>query len=266
VSATSSTEQRPLAGRCALVTGGTRGLGWEIAQAYAAAGAAVVVSSRGAEATEAAATRLREAGHEALGVPCHVGHWDAVDRLAHAAEAWKGGVDVLVNNAGMAPVYERLSDVGEDLFDKVVAVNLKGPFRLCALLGEAMQARGRGAIINVSSTGAVRPTADIVPYAAAKAGLNAMTAALAGALGPQVRVNGLMPGPFLTDISEHWDPERFGRLSRSMPLRRGGQPSEIAGAALYLASDAASFTTGAILPVDGGVQWSMADTGEAAHD
>lgn len=255
-----------LEGRVALVTGGTRGLGWEIAQAYAAAGAAIVVASRDAGACDSAAARLRDAGADAIGIACHVGRWDDVDRLATAAEAWKGGVDVLVNNAGMAPAYDRLSDIGEALWDKVIAVNLKGPFRLCAVIGEAMQARGRGSIINVSSTGAVRPTADIVPYAAAKAGLNAMTAALAGALGPRVRVNGLMPGPFLTDISEHWDPDRFGRLARTMPLRRGGRPSEIAGAALYLASDAASFTTGAIVPVDGGVQWSMADTGDADHD
>jgi NAD(P)-dependent dehydrogenase (short-subunit alcohol dehydrogenase family) len=255
-----------LEGRTALVTGGTRGLGWEIAQAYATAGAAVVVSSRGEEACEAAAAQLRASGAQAIGVPAHVGRWDEVDRLAAAAEAWRDGVDVLVNNAGMAPLYERLSDVSESLWDKTIAVNLKGPFRLSALIGEAMQARGAGCIINVSSTGAVRPTSDIVPYAAAKAGLNAMTAALAGALGPQVRVNCLMPGPFRTDIAAHWDQQRFERLSRTFPLRRAGAPSELAGAALYLASDAASFTTGAVIPVDGGMQWSMADTGEAAHD
>jgi NAD(P)-dependent dehydrogenase (short-subunit alcohol dehydrogenase family) len=252
--------------RVALVTGGTRGLGWRIAQAYGAAGAAVVVSSRGQDACDRAAAELRAAGAEAIGVACHVGRWDAVDHLAATAEAWKGGVDVLVNNAGMAPLYERLSDVGEELWDKVIAVNLKGPFRLSALIGEAMQARGRGVILNVSSTGAVRPTSDIVPYAAAKAGLNAMTSALAGALGPQVRVNCVMPGPFHTDISEHWNQDHFTRLARTFPLRRGGQPDEIVGAALWLASDASSFTTGAVIPIDGGGQWSQAVTGEAAHD
>jgi len=251
-----------LDGRVALVTGGTRGLGWEIAQAYAAAGAAVIVSSRGADACADAERALREAGAQALGVPCHAGRWDEVDALARTAEAWRGGVDVLVNNAGMAPLYDKLSDVGEDLWDKVVAVNLKGPFRLSALIGEAMKARGRGAIINVSSTGAIRPTQDIVPYAAAKAGLNALTAGFAGALGPEVRVNCIMPGPFLTDISEHWDKAAFERHARTFPLRRGGRPDEIVGMALYLASDAASFTTGAIIPVDGGVQWSQAGTGD----
>lgn len=255
-----------LDGRVALVTGATRGLGREIAFAYAAAGAAVVVSSRGRDACDAAAQELRATDAEAIGIACHVGRWDEVERLAREAEAWKGGVDVLVNNAGMAPTYERLSDVTEALWDKTIAVNMKGPFRLSALIGEAMQARGRGSIINVSSTGAVRPTHDIVPYAGAKAGLNAMTAALAGALGPQVRVNCLMPGPFLTDIAAHWDKDRFARLSRTFPLRRGGRPEEIVGAALYLASDASSFTTGAVIPIDGGVQWSQADTGDAEHE
>ena len=98
-----------------------------------------------------------------------------------------------------------------------------------------------------------------MPYSAAKAGLNAMTAGLAGALGPEVRVNCIMPGPFLTDISAHWDHAAFGALARTFPLRRGGQPEEIVGLALYLASDASSFTTGAVIPVDGGGQWSLAE-------
>ena len=254
-----------LDGRVALVTGGTRGLGWEIAHTFAAAGAAVIVSSRHEQACEEAAAALRDAGAEATGIPCHVGHWHEVDRLARAAEEWRGGVDVLVNNAGMSPLYEHLSDVTEELWDKVIGVNLKGPFRLSTLIGEAMKARGRGSIINVSSTGAVRPTHDIVPYSAAKAGLNAMTAGLAEALGPEVRVNCIMPGPFLTDISSHWDHEVFASTARTFPLRRGGQPQEISGAALYLASDSSSFTTGATITVDGGAQWSQARTGDAAH-
>jgi NAD(P)-dependent dehydrogenase (short-subunit alcohol dehydrogenase family) len=252
-----------LDGRVALVTGATRGLGWEITRALAGAGASVVVSSRHADACEETAARLREAGVEALGVQCHVGHWAEVEQLAQTAEAWKGGVDVLVNNAGMSPRYESLADVTEELWDKVIGVNLKGPFRLCALIGEAMKERGRGSIINVSSTGAIRPTADIVPYAAAKAGLNAMTAGLAGALGPEVRVNGIMPGPFLTDIATHWDQAAFAAAARSFPSRRGGRPEEIAGAALYLASDAASFTSGTIIAVDGGAQWSHVGTGDS---
>lgn len=254
-----------LDGRVALVTGGTRGLGWEIAQTFAAAGATVIVSSRDAGSCKAAAEMLCEQGAESIGFPCHVGRWTEVDELAEAAEAWKGGVDVLVNNAGMSPLYERLSDVSEALWDKVIGVNLKGPFRLSALIGEAMKERGHGSIINVSSTGAVRPTHDIVPYSAAKAGLNAMTAGLAGALGPEVRVNCIMPGPFLTDISAHWDQQKFTALARTFPSRRAGRPEEIIGAALYLASDAASFTTGAVIPIDGGAQWGQAGTGDSAE-
>ena len=154
----------------------------------------------------------------------------------------------------------------EELFDKVVAVNLKGPFRLCALVGERMVAGDGGSIINVSSTGAVRPTADIVPYSAAKAGLNALTVGFAHALGPKVRVNAIMPGPFLTTISQAWDMEALAERTRTFPLRRAGLADEIAGAALYLAGDASSYTTGSILTVDGGAQWSMPGTGDAASE
>jgi NAD(P)-dependent dehydrogenase (short-subunit alcohol dehydrogenase family) len=116
-----------------------------------------------------------------------------------------------------------------------------------------MVAAGRGSIINVSSSGSIRPTPAIVPYAAAKAGLNAMTEGLAAALGPAVRVNTLMAGPFYTDVSKHWDAEITEREQQRYALRRAGQPPEIIGAALYLASDASSFTTGATLRVDGGI-------------
>jgi NAD(P)-dependent dehydrogenase (short-subunit alcohol dehydrogenase family) len=148
----------------------------------------------------------------------------------------------------------------------VIGVNLKGPFRLAALVGERMVEAGRGSIINVSSTGAARPTGDIVPYAAAKAGVNAMTVGLAHAFGPNVRVNAVMPGPFLTTISKAWDMEVFAERARTFPMRRAGEAEEIAGAALYLASDASTYTTGTILTVDGGAQWSMAGTGEGAPE
>jgi NAD(P)-dependent dehydrogenase (short-subunit alcohol dehydrogenase family) len=168
-----------------------------------------------------------------------------------------GRVDVLVNNAGVSPLYSELADVTEELFDKVIAVNLKGPFRLAALVGERMAAGDGGSIINVSSTGAVRPTGDIVPYSAAKAGLNALTVGFAHALGPKVRVNAIMPGPFLTSISEAWDMDALAERTRTFPLRRAGLAEEIVGAALYLAGDASSYTTGSILTVDGGARWSM---------
>ena len=151
----------------------------------------------------------------------------------------------------------------EEHWDKVIAVNLKGPFRLSALVGERMAAGDGGSIINVSSTGSVRPTSDIVPYAAAKAGTNAMTVGLADALGPKVRVNVIMPGPFLTSISQGWDLKLLAERTTTHPLRRAGEPYEIVGAALYFASDASSFTSGAVLTVDGGAQWGMAGGGGA---
>ena len=125
-----------------------------------------------------------------------------------------------------------------------------------------MKADGGGSIVNVTSIGSVRPTHDILPYAAAKAGLNALTIGFADALGPEVRVNAVMPGPFLTDISRNWNHEAFAERARTFPLRRAGQPDEIAAAVLYFASRASSFTTGAVLPVDGGAQWSLAGGGD----
>jgi NAD(P)-dependent dehydrogenase (short-subunit alcohol dehydrogenase family) len=246
-----------LTGRVAVVTGATRGLGRAIAGAYAAAGAEVVVVSRKPEACEEVAAELCSRGARAVGHACHVGHWNEIDGLVDRIYCDFERVDVLVNNAGISPLYGRLSEVTEELWDKVVGVNLKGPFRLASLVGERMAERGRGSIINVSSTGAVRPTGDIVPYAAAKAGLNAMTVGLAHALGPAVRVNAIMPGPFLTTISQSWDMEMLAALTRTYPLRRAGHEHEIVGAALYLASDASSYTTGSILTVDGGAQWSL---------
>ncbi len=246
-----------LTGRVALVTGGTRGLGLAISRAFSSAGADVIVASRKADACREVAAELRSAGGRALGHACHVGRWDELERLVDAAYEEFGRVDVLVNNAGVSPRYSALADVTEELFDKVIAVNLKGPFRLCALVGERMAAGDGGSIINVSSTGAVRPTGDIVPYAAAKAGLNALTVGFAHALGPKVRVNAIMPGPFLTTISQAWDMDALARLTQTFPLRRAGLAEEIVGAALYLAGDASSYTTGSILTVDGGAQWGV---------
>jgi NAD(P)-dependent dehydrogenase (short-subunit alcohol dehydrogenase family) len=253
-----------LTGKIAVVTGGTRGLGLAMVRAFASAGAEVVVVSRKPDACDEVVAELRADGFKAIGCACHVGHWDELAPLVEGVYRDFGRIDVLVNNAGISPLYGRLSDVSEDLFDKVLSVNLKGPFRLAALVGERMVAAGGGSIINISSTGAVRPTSDIVPYAAAKAGVNAMTVGLAHAFGPTVRVNAVMPGPFLTTIARAWDMNVFAERARTFPMRRAGHSEEIVGAALYLASDASTYTTGSIITVDGGAQWSMAGTGESA--
>ncbi|PRZ42292.1 NAD(P)-dependent dehydrogenase (short-subunit alcohol dehydrogenase family) [Antricoccus suffuscus] len=240
--------------KIAVITGGSRGLGREMAFAFAEQGATVVVASRKEDSCIETAKEITAAtGATALGIGCHVGKWADCDRLASTVLERFGKIDVLVNNAGMSPLYDKLTDVSEELFNKVLDVNLKGPFRLSALVGEQMVSAGGGVIINVSSTGSVAPRGDIIPYAMAKSGLNAMTLGLARGFSPTVRVNGIMPGPFLTDISEAWDMEAFERRAQNdIPLQRGGQPGEIVGAALYLASDASSYTTGTIIKVDGG--------------
>jgi NAD(P)-dependent dehydrogenase (short-subunit alcohol dehydrogenase family) len=242
-----------LSGKVALVTGGSRGLGREMVLGLAAAGADVVVASRDLASCEKTAAEVRETtGRRALPVSAHVGRWEGLEALVDTVHAEFGRVDVLVNNAGMSPRYDTVADVSEVLFDKVLGVNLKGPFRLAALAGTRMAAGEGGSIINVSSTGAVRPRADIVPYAAAKAGLNAVTVGLAHAFGPTVRVNAIMAGTFLTDVSKAWDMEAFAKRAEAFAAKRGGEPEEIVGAALYLASDLSSYTTGSILTVDGG--------------
>jgi NAD(P)-dependent dehydrogenase (short-subunit alcohol dehydrogenase family) len=255
-----------LTGRVALITGGTRGLGRAIIQTLAGAGADIVLASRKQDACDAAAEELRGLGRRVLARACHVGRWDELDALVEAAYAEFGHVDVLVNNAGIAPTYPDPRSVTEELWDKTLAVDLKGPFRLTAVVGARMVAGEGGSIVNISSIGAVRPTHDILPYAAAKAGLNALTLGFADAYGPKVRVNAIMPGPFLTDISRNWNRAAFAERARTFPLRRAGTPSELAAAVLYFASDASSFTTGSILAVDGGAQWSLAGGGDQAAE
>ncbi len=220
----------------------------------AAAGAEVVVASRKLEACEEVAEQVRSGGGRALAVACHVGDWDDLEHLADAAYGTFGRVDVLVNNAGMSPPYGDVSEVSEQMWDKVLDVNLKGVFRLTALVGGRMKEQGQGSVLNVSSTGSIRPTPWIIPYAAAKAGVNALTEGFARALGPQVRVNCIMAGPFFTDVARHWDLGAFEEEARRRhALGRGGQPDEVVGAALYFASDASSYTSGAVLRVDGGI-------------
>ncbi len=244
-----------LTGKVALVTGGSRGLGREMVRAFAAAGADVVVASRKLENCVRVAEEVRALGRKALPVACHVGRWEEIDRLVDAAYQEFGRVDILVNNAGMSPLYPSLRDVSEDLFDKVLAVNLKGPFRLASMIGTRMAEGSGGVIINVTSVAAERPTPFEAPYAAAKAGLNTLTVAFAHAFGPKVRVNAIEAGPFATDVARYWDREAVENYVQSQAaLRRIGKPHEIVGTALYLASDASSFTTGAIVRVDGGMR------------
>jgi len=250
---TGAVRDEPLLGRVAVITGGSRGLGRSIADAFARAGADLVIASRNVDACKQAAKEIMATtGRTVVASQCHVGTWSDLDRLTETVYSHFADVDILVNNAGVSPLYPGLTQVGETLFDKVVAVNFRGPFRLCALFGERMKAAGRGSIINISSTASLYPTPRELPYAAAKAALNAVTIGFARELGPEVRVNTIIAGTFMTDISKAWDPDVFAQRAATFPLRRGGGPDEIVGAALYFASDASSYTTGASLVVDGG--------------
>jgi NAD(P)-dependent dehydrogenase (short-subunit alcohol dehydrogenase family) len=244
-----------MGGRVVVVTGGSRGLGRAMCEHFAAAGDAVVVASRKLEPCEALAEDLsRRHGVRALGVSCHVGSWSDCDALMDRVLEEFGRVDVLVNNAGMSPLYPSLGEVSEALFDKVVAVNLKGAFRLGVRAGEAMRERDGGTIVNISSIAAVAPQSYDLPYAAAKAALNTVTRGLARAYAPTVRVNAIMAGPFRTDVTAAWTDETLERTTGDrLPLGRLGEPEEIVGTVDYLTGGASSFTTGAVLTVDGGM-------------
>jgi len=238
-----------LTGKVALVTGGSRGLGLQMVRAFAKAGADVIISSRKLDACEAAAEEVRALGRRALAYAAHAARWEEIDRLIEAAYAEFGRIDILVNNAGMSPAMPS-HEVSEQLFDSVMGLNFKGPFRLASQVAQRMVEGDGGVIINVSSSGALMPLPRVVPYSAAKAALNAMTVSLAAEYGPKVRVNTLSAGPFLTDISKAWTPE--AREHANNALGRPGRPEEVVTTALYLASPMSSFTTGAIVRVDGG--------------
>ncbi|HEY1707835.1 MAG TPA: SDR family oxidoreductase [Rhizomicrobium sp.] len=242
--------QVDLSNKIAIVTGGSRGLGKEMVLAFAKNGADVVIASRKLEACEAVAKQVEAMGRRALPVAAHVGKWSDNDALCEAAYKHFGRVDILVNNAGMSPIAPSLVETTEALFDKVIDINFKGPFRLSSLVGEKMMAGDGGVIINLSSTASYIPSPVTIPYGGAKAAINAMTVALAKAFGPKVRVNCICPGPFLTDVSTVWREDKAAE--QRLGLKRWGNPEEIVGTALLLASDASSYMTGQVIRVDGG--------------
>jgi NAD(P)-dependent dehydrogenase (short-subunit alcohol dehydrogenase family) len=239
-----------LKGKVALITGGSRGLGLAIARAFAEQGAAVIVASRKVENCLVAAREIERGGGRAVGIGAHVGKWEDLNRLVDRAYEAFGKIDILVNNAGMSPLTESSLTTDEALFDKVLAVNFKGPFRLTALCASRMAAGAGGSVINVTSIGSIRPQPQYAPYSGAKAALNALTVAHAFEYAPKVRVNAILPGSFRTDIAKHWSAEK--ELNIMSAIKRYAEPNEIVSTALYLASDASSFTTGAMIRVDGG--------------
>ncbi len=240
-------------GKVVVVTGASKGLGRAMALGFAEAGADVVVSSRKLEPCDAVAEEVRALGRRALAVQAHVGDWWQCQVLVDATVAEFGRIDVLVNNAGIAPVPPSLLEVTEELFDKTIAVDLKGPLRLTALAAEHMGLGG--AVINISSKASLHPTSFTVVYAAAKAGLNALTKAAADALGPRgIRVNAIVCGTFHTDSLHASLPseELRQQMASNISLGRIADANEIVGTALYLASDASSYLTGELILLDGG--------------
>jgi hypothetical protein len=252
------TERFDLTGKVAVVTGGSRGIGKAVIEGFAAAGADVVVASRKVDTCQQVATQVEAAtGRRALPVACHVGRWDDCDRLADTVYDQFGHCDILVNNAGMSPLYPDLLSVSEEYYEKVHAVNARGPFRLGVLFGTRMHEHGGGSIINITTAGSLRPTGNELPYAMAKAGLNALTLGLAGAWNPSVRVNLVLPGAFDTKITEAWDPAIKAWAAETNPMGRIGKPEDMVGVCVFLASDASSYVNGAQILVGGGAYRSL---------
>ena len=236
-----------------VVTGASKGLGRAMTLGFAAAGADVVVSSRKLDECEKVASEVRALGRRALAVSCHVGDWAQCAALVDAAVAEFGRIDVLVNNAGIAPVPPSLLGITEDLYQKTMDVNFKGPLRLTALAAEHM-APG-SAVINISSKASLRPSPFTVVYAAAKAAQNALTKAAAQELGPRgIRVNSIVCGTFHTDSFHKSAPTEQAQqyVAKNLSLGRVADADEIVGTALYLATDASSYLTGELLVLDGG--------------
>jgi NAD(P)-dependent dehydrogenase (short-subunit alcohol dehydrogenase family) len=242
-----------LDGRTAIVTGATRGIGRAIVQGFAEAGARVVVASRKAAAVEQVTAELAKAGHEVLGVACHMGELDEVRALVAAATERFGGIDVVVNNAANA-LTEPVGSFSEAGFDKSFAVNLKGPVWLIQESVPALTASEHASVINVVSAGAWLFSSNTSMYSAAKAAMVSFTKSMAAPLARQgIRVNALAPGAVDTDMVRNNPEEAQRGMAMASLLKRIAAPEEMIGPALFLASDASSFMTGSVLHVDGGL-------------
>lgn len=247
-----------LKGKAALITGGSRGIGRSIALTFAEAGADVVVSSRNKRPPELekVAEEIRAMGRKAMAIPAHVGRKEDVQNLVQKTFQEFGRIDILVNNAGANPVLSPMVDLEEEAFEKVMEVNLKGAFLMSKAVAKEMIKRGGGRIINVSSISGLRARADGTgAYCISKAAINMMTQVMARELAPHnILVNAIAPGSIRTEFSRvNWtDPERRAQRIREIELKRFGEPEEVVGLALFLASEASSFVTGEIIRVDGG--------------
>ncbi len=248
------TSQITLTDRTVIVTGASRGIGEAIARACAGAGANVVLASRKQEGVDAAAAAISSEGGSALPVACHVGHPEEVARLFARAGEEFGTIHGLVNNAATNPYFGPMLAIEDGAFDKTIEVNLKGP--LAASRAFVEQAAAGGSIVNIASVNGLRAAALQGVYGMTKAALISMTQTLAHELGPMgIRVNAIAPGLVETRFASALihNEDLLGRVVDRMPVGRHGQPDEIAGAAVYLLSDAASFMTGEVMVIDGGM-------------
>ncbi len=251
-----ATERFRIDGRRVLVTGASRGIGRAIALGLAAAGADVALASRRIEGLREVAREVEALGRRGVPVPCHMGRMPEVRAMVAEAASALGGLDVLVNNAAANPLMTPLVDLGEESWDKILDVNLKGPFVACQEAVRRFRAQGGGGnIVNVSSVGGLDPGPLVGAYCVSKAGLITLTQALARELGSEgIRVNAIAPGLIDTKMSAALmnDPTIHEAVVGRAALHRHGEPDEIVGAALFLCSQASSFMTGQTLVVDGG--------------
>ena len=249
------TQRFRLDGKIALVSGASKGIGAAMARALAESGARVVLSSRKQAAVDALAQEFRQSGLEATGIAANIGNVDDIHSLVENTIEAYGGVDIVINNAAANPVYGPLQNTDAGAFDKIIDVNLKGPFELCKRVYPVLRERGGGSIINISSIGGLRPEAGIGIYSVSKAAIINLTRAMAQDWGADgIRVNAICPGLIKTRFSEAlWnDPATHDRFVSQIPLGRIGEPEDLAGLAVYLASDASAYCSGGIYMVDGG--------------
>jgi NAD(P)-dependent dehydrogenase (short-subunit alcohol dehydrogenase family) len=246
-----------LKGKVAVITGGSRGIGRAIALRYAHAGAQVVVCSRKLENVQPVAEEIERAGGKALAVATHVGRTDEVQALIEQVGEGFGRIDVVVNNAATNPHFGPLLTADEGQLDKILDTNTKSVFRVCKAAAPHLQAQGGGKIINLASIAGLRPAAGMGAYSVSKAAVIMMTQVLAGELaGDNIQVNAIAPGLIKTRFSQVlWEtPTLADQIRTSIPLGHFGEPDDVSGLALYLASPASDYVTGAVFVVDGGMK------------
>jgi NAD(P)-dependent dehydrogenase (short-subunit alcohol dehydrogenase family) len=244
-----------LSGRVAVVTGSTKGIGKAIAEAMAAHGAKLVISSRKAPACEEVTERIREAGGEAIAIPCNVSHKDQLRHLIDETRRQLGAIDVLVANAGVNPFYGGSLEIPDSAFEKILGVNVRSNHWLCQMVIPHMRERKSGVIIIVSSVAGLKGSAALGSYAISKAADMQLARNLAVEFGPDgIRVNCIAPGVVRTDFARalYENPQEAASQEASTPLRRLGKPEDIAGAAVFLAARAGAWLTGQSIIIDGG--------------